>query len=245
MTRKIGVIGVGTIATAVVRGLAADGHQITISQRGAANAALLRGEFETVTVADNQSVLDHSDIVILGLMAAAAPDILADLSFRPDQQVLSLMAGMALDRVAELVAPAAAKAIMLPYPGIATGGSPILLQGDPALADALFGARNRIFVLDDPDQLNAYLCAQAVLSPVARMVSDAAKWLGTRVEDHQQGEEFLRMLVTSGLADSTSDRLIAALNTPGGYNQRLRIHMEDSGMGKTLVQGLDELARGR
>ncbi len=87
----------------------------------------------------------------------------------------------------------------------------------------------------------AYLVAQAVLSPVARMVGDAAVWLDARVSDPEQGEAFLRMLVASSLSGSACAALIEALNTPGGYNQRLRVHMEESGMGKTLRTGLDGL----
>lgn len=37
---KIGVVGTGTIATALVRCIAGDGHQITVSKR---SAALARG----------------------------------------------------------------------------------------------------------------------------------------------------------------------------------------------------------
>ena len=87
----------------------------------------------------------------------------------------------------------------------------------------------------------AYLCAQAVLSPIARMVADAADWLGERAPDKAQGEAFLRQLVVSSLGGTACEPLIEALNTPGGYNQRLRLHMEQAGMRTALADGLDEL----
>ena len=241
---RIGIIGTGTIASAVVRGIAQDGHQITVSERSAANAQALAARFDSVTIASNQGVIDQSDIVILGLVAEAAAEILPALTFRPDQQVISLMAGASLERAAALVAPAQARAIMLPFPGIAQGGSPILMLGDEALVGAIFGAKNQIFALKDAAELNAYLCAQAVLSPVARMVSDAAGWLGSRVSDAEKGEAFLRVLVASSLEGTPADALITALNTEGGYNQRLRLHMENAGTGAALTAGLDKLERG-
>lgn len=240
----IGIIGTGTISTALVRGIAGDGHQITVSERSAENAAMLAREFDNVSVLPNQQVLDNSEVVILGLMADVAPDILGKLRFRGDQRVISLMAGASLDRVADLIAPATATAIMLPPPAIATGGAAIMLQGDAGLAQILFGARNHIFALPDSAQLDAYLCAQGVLSPVARMVGDAAKWLGARVDDPAQGEAFLRALVASSLQSGDCETLIQALNTPGGYNQRLRQHMETNGMGDVLIRGLDDLESG-
>ncbi len=81
----------------------------------------------------------------------------------------------------------------------------------------------------------------AGLAPVAAMVGEAAAWLGARVEDAGQGEAFLRMLVASSLAETGCADLVAALNTPGGYNQRLRVHMEEAGIGAALTTGLDAL----
>ncbi|MCU9836405.1 NAD(P)-binding domain-containing protein [Ruegeria sp. WL0004] len=238
---RIGVIGTGTIATAVVHGIAGDGHAITVSDRSAANAQALAAAYPNVRVASNQAVVEESDIVILGLMAEKASGILGALTFRADQQVITLMAGATLEEVAQMVAPARAAAIMMPFPGIAQGGSPIMMQGDADLVRALFGARNQVFALKDAAEMAAYLCAQAVLSPVARMVSDAAGWLASRVSDPAQGEAFLRALVASSLAGTDCASLIEALNTPGGYNQRLRLHMEGAGMGDSLRAGLDRL----
>ncbi|AAV93491.1 NAD(P)-binding domain-containing protein [Ruegeria pomeroyi] len=241
---RIGVIGTGTIATAVVHGIAGDGHAITVSERSAANAQALAAAYPNVRVASNQVVVEECDILTLGLMAEQAPEILGPLPFRADQQVITLMAGATLEQVAQMVAPARAAAIMMPFPSIAQGGSPIMMQGDADLVAALFGARNRIFAVRDAAEMAAYLCAQAVLSPVARMVDDAAGWLATRVSDPVQGEAFLRALVASSLADTDSASLIEALNTPGGYNQRLRLHMEGAGMGDSLRAGLDALETG-
>lgn len=240
---RIGVIGTGTIATAVVHGIAGDGHAITISERSAANAQALAAAYSNVRVASNQVVVEQSDIVILGLMAAQSAAILDMLTFRADQQVITLMAGATLEEVAQMVAPARAAAIMMPFPGIAQGGSPIMMQGDADLIRALFGARNQIFALKDAAEMAAYLCAQAVLSPVARMVGDAGAWLSSRVSDPAQGEAFLRALVACSLAGSDCANLIEALNTPGGYNQRLRLHMEGAGMGDSLRAGLDALEK--
>jgi len=88
---------------------------------------------------------------------------------------------------------------MIPYPGIAEGGSPILVLGDTALIESLFGVRNTIFALQSGDELSAYLAAQAVLSPAVKLVAEAATWLSEQVGGNQQGESFLRFLVWSSL----------------------------------------------
>lgn len=241
---RIGVIGTGTIASAVVRGIAGQGHQITVSERSARHAQALAEAFDTVTVAANQDVIDQSDVVLLGLMVEAAPDVLAPLAFRPDQRVVSMMAGASLAQIAVMVAPAQAAAIMVPFPGIGSGGSPVIAQGDVGLVQELVTSANTVYPVATDDELAAYLCAQAVLSPVARLAEDAAAWLGAKVSDPDAGEAFLRHLLSSSLVNSAAGALVEALNTPGGYNQRLRVALEEGGMRETLRAGLDRLEGG-
>ncbi|MGR3699934.1 MAG: pyrroline-5-carboxylate reductase, partial [Roseovarius sp.] len=80
--------------------------------------------------------------------------------------------------------------------------------------------------------------AQAVLSPAVQMVGVAAEWLGGETA---QGEAFLRHLVGSSLMSGECQSMLAALDTAGGYNQRLRQHMEAAGMREALRDGLDRL----
>lgn len=238
---RIGVIGCGTIACAAVEGIVDDGHEITVSERSAHQSSSLAEAHENVQIADNQGVVDASDVLFLGLMAEVAPDVLGSLTFREDQIAITFMAGASLEEADALVEPARATAIMMPFPGIARGGSPVMMYGDAEIVRKIFGNRNRIFPLQNADEISAYLCAQAVLSPVARMVSDAADWLGDRVSDKDQGEAFLRELVASNLSATACAPLIEALNTPGGYNQRLRLHMEAQGMTTALKNGLTKM----
>ena len=242
---RIGVIGTGTIASAVIRGIAGDGHQIAICERSAHHAQALAEEFNNVCVASNQEVLDQSNVILVALMADAAPGILHGLSFRADQQVISLMGGVSLETVAAMVAPARAMAVMLPFPGIAAGGSPVLVQGNGDLVRALVAPANTVYMIENDAEMAAYISAQAVLSPVARLVEDTTAWLATRVADPERGDAFLRHLVTSSLANTQARSVVEALNTPGGFNQRLRQTLENSGMRDALRSGLDQLESGR
>ena len=238
---RLGFLGTGTIAQAVVRGLAGQGARILVSRRSEAVSAALAAELPEVTVADNQAVVDGSDVIFIALLPGVVAEVLPSLRFRPDQQVIAFAAGLPLSDLAPLIAPARAAALMLPFPGIARGGSPVLAQGDVALVERFFGARNRIFTVETEAQMEALLCAQAVLSPALRLVEEAGRWLdGKGVTG---GEDFLRLLVGSTLVGQNCGTALAALDTPGGYNQRLRQHMDAAGMAEALQDGLDRLAR--
>lgn len=240
---KLGFLGTGTIASAVVRGLAGEGHRVTVSERSATVSAALAEAYPDVVVADNQSVIDASDVVFVGLLPEAAPAILQSLRFREGQQVISFMAGVTMGEMSGLVAPATASALMLPFPGIAQGNSPVLAMGDTDLVASLFSPANAIFPVNSPDELDAYVCAQAVLSPAVALVGAAGRWMAAKGVDSEAGEAFLRALVGSSLLTSECAPMIEALNTPGGYNQRLRQHMERTGMAEALAEGLDGLAK--
>ena len=238
---RIGVIGTGTIATAVVRGIAPDGHQITVSTRSAANARALAEGFDNVTIADNQAVLDASDVVLIGTTGAQADAALEPLSFRPDHIVISLMADLPLDHVARLVAPAENPTMLIPFPVIATGGSPVFSCPPSPTVQALVGARNLVIPFDDPAQMAPFMAAQATLSPALKLVATAGDWLAEHTGDPTQAEAFLVALIANSMKGAPLAETLAALDTPGGYNQRLRDHMEPGY--QRLRDGLDKLTR--
>jgi pyrroline-5-carboxylate reductase len=246
---RIGIIGLGSIASAVCTSLARAGHPLTVSQRSVARARDLSARFSGVTVAENQTVLDQSDVVFLGTTAEQAPEVLRDLRFRDDHQVISFMVGIAWDDLGALVTPARTVATMIPFPSVAEGGSPILVHPQSDMIDALFGKTDTVLSLPDAASLNDFLAAQTVLSPIVQMLATAAHWLGDRTGASAQSEQFLRLLVGGSimarpLTDENVLRdLISALNTPGGLNRTLRELMEAHGTFDKTRDGLDLLAK--
>lgn len=238
---KLGVLGTGTIATAVVHGIADDGHEIAISPRNKDNAAGLAARYANVTIYENQAVIDKSDVIFLGLMPDVANSILPELTFKAGQIIVSFIADLTLEEIGAMVSPASAEALMLPFPNIASGGSVIPMIGEAETVEAIFGKTNSLTVLNNQAEMDAILCAQAVLSPAAKLIKDAALWLEDNGVEMARGEPFLRKLVASNLAETATPELLEALNTEGGYNQRLRQYMDAEGMPQKLIAGLEEL----
>ena len=105
----------------------------------------------------------------------------------------------------------------------------------------MFGQKHALTILRSQAEINALLCAQAVLSPVAKMIDDTANWLAENGVDKNRGEPFLRLLIASNLQGLSAADLLSSLNTEGGYNQRLRQHIDQAEMPKALTDGLDKL----
>lgn len=237
---NLGFLGTGTIATAVVHALAPFEHNILVSERSAANAATLSTRYASVKIATNAEVVSGSDVVFLGLMPDAAREILHRLSFRAEQKVISFIADIPLAELVSLIAPAKAECLVLPFPAIAKTRSPLIAMPHSNLVHDLFSAHD-VFTMDSEEEFAAFLSAQAVLSPAAKLVSEAAAWAAAKGADQAKAEEFLRSLVSANLSSSNLDDLLAALNTEGGYNARLREHMAANGTFETLKNGLSKL----
>ncbi|WP_027259150.1 NAD(P)-binding domain-containing protein [Leisingera aquimarina] len=246
---KLGFLGFGSIASAVAQGCVADGHDLWISERSTTRSSALAAAHGNVSVADMQAIVDHAEVVFLGTTAETAPGALAPLSFRAGQKVISFMVGIETDEIKKLIAPAEFEAIMIPFPSIAEGNSPVLTYPQSDTIDAIFGASNTVVSVASEAALNDFLAAQAVLSPIVKLLATAVDWLATRTGDYHGSEQFLRLLVGGSLMAKPMDarkvlpELIEALNTPGGLNRQFREQMECDGAFAAAKRGLDDLGK--
>lgn len=135
-----GIIGVGAIAAAIVTGLcehAPDAPAVVLSPRNAGRAADLASRFPTVRVAQsNQEVIDGSSVLLLCLRPQEARSVLPGLNFRGDQAIVSMMAGISIEALRALVAPAQNIARAIPLPAVASreGATPIYPPTEAATA---------------------------------------------------------------------------------------------------------------
>jgi len=160
---SIGVIGCGTIASAIVTGLAtlpvssssSSIRRITVTERSASKSAALQKQFpQLVTVVDNgnnsnQAILEAADIVFLTVLPQQAHEVLRDLNFDTARHTLvSLVSTTSLpdlvacsqlpaDRVYKMIClPAVAyhEGLCLLQPATTAGGTSN--DGDDAVAPA-------------------------------------------------------------------------------------------------------------
>ncbi len=247
---KVGFVGTGGIAEAMVRGLVGRGHRIFVSERSAARAATLAKAFPEVTVGTNQEVLDAADDVFLCLMAEVAEPVLSGLAFRPGQRVVSAMLGVDRAALRRLCAPAGEIAITIPLPFIRAGGCPLPVFPESAMLTELFGADNVVIPFADEAALNPHFAATALCSTVFDQLRTGAGWLASLTGDPAGAEAYVTALLAGFLAETPKDgagridAALASLDTEGGLNQTLREHMRAAGANETLLAGLDGF-RGR
>ena len=242
---RVGFVGTGKIAGAMVHGLADQGHAIRVSPRSARRAADLAARFAEVQVAENPEVVAGSDIVIVSLMADAAGRVLPDLPWRSDQIVVSVMAGVARDALAVMCAPATRITLMIPLPSVATGGCPLPVFPACDAVGTLFGARNAVLPVDSEAALNAHFLVAGTAAPILRMLAEITDWLATETGDAVAAEAYVSGLFTGFLAPDGSGQhfvgMMAELATQGGLNATLRAALEAADTPAMLRAAMDDL----
>lgn len=101
MATQLGIIGGGVMGEALLSRLVAQGtydaDAIRVGEPTAARCELLQQTYGITAIADNQAVLEASDVLLLAVKPQIFPTVTAALSpQKPEQLVVSIMAGVPL-----------------------------------------------------------------------------------------------------------------------------------------------------
>ena len=248
MGADYGVIGVGSLASAIVTGLCddvLDPPSVLLSPRNATTSRKLAARLPTVSVAaDNQAVVDDAAMVIICLRRADA-GLLEQLVFRPDQVVVSATAGLPLDRLTELVAPATQVARAVPMPAVATRSSETPLYPPLPAVVALFDRLGGALPIDDGDQFEAIFTALGTVAPFFEYLGVLAGFLVDHGLPAATAQELIAQSfegVLANLADQEEfdfAELVKEHAPPGGGNAQLTALMREAGVFEEMRRALD------
>lgn len=249
---KLGFIGTGAIAEAMVIGLAESGWpelSIILSPRNAETAAYLTERFPVlVTIAaDNQSVVDASEVVVLSVRPPVLEEVTAPLAFDPRHLVLSLVATISMAEVARMVAPATRIVRAIPLPSAAQRASPTpILPPEPAIK-ALFDRLGVAVEVDEEAAFDALAAASGIMAGHFAVAATVSRWLegkGVPAEASRDyvGRILLGLALTADRSSGTPfERLSDEHVTLGGLNEQFRSKLEAGGVHDVVRDGLDGL----
>jgi len=250
MPKTIGVIGVGTMTSAIVRGLCSaalsPAPKFVLAPRNAEKAGSLAKEYpDNVRIADNnQEVVDSSDCVIIGVLTKQAEEVLKSLSFREGQQVLSVMAGIYLDRISSLVAPACDCAIAIPLPAVAKHQGATITMPNKPFAEAIFSALGTYVPVEEEAQFKRLMCISCVMGDFYKRQLTAQEWLVSNGLNEGVAASWVGAIYkvfASDSADAVPDTFAKLVHeqTPGGLNEMNWKNLDTDGAYQALSDSLD------
>ena len=242
---RIGLIGTGHIGGPIARFLAAKGHEILVTERSSKVSSRLVKE-NGVKIGSPQAVLDGSEIVFLCLRPQAADAILRPLEFRPDHQIVSVMAGVSQDRLARVCHPARDFTQFVPLGFLEKGGFPTAAFGNPRMLAALFEPENPVIALKDEGELNAHMAACSSVPGILDLLATVSGWLAEQTGNGEKAEFYTSQLLAGFLAtmDKTGEGQLAAardeLATEGTYSLNMTTILRNKGAHDALREALTE-----
>ena len=246
---QIGFIGTGEITSSIVTGLSSFGvtaHSIWLSPRNSVIANELASRFRGIFVAScNQDVLDHSDTIVIAVRPSAAREVLSELRFRPDHQVISLVSALSLHKLSELIAPAARIARAVPLPATAKRLGPTAIYPPDPVASELFAAVGTVFPVEKENEFDAICATTATIASYFELYETIASWLVQQGVPASQARDYIARLfwgVAAGAVESCDNSfqsLAATHATAGGINEQFLKHLVEHGVLTSITEGLD------
>jgi pyrroline-5-carboxylate reductase len=242
----VGFLGVGGLASLMLRGLEGSGHGFILSPRGAETAARLAAAFGCALAASNQEVVDRSEAVFVSLPAATGAEVLSRLTFRPGQPVLSAMAGTSLQRLKEVVGPARAALGMMPgYANAYRMGPSILFPADGFWQEFLAQV-GPVHVMKSEAEFTAAAAFGAFSGATVRWMAHVADWFAAQGLDPDTALKLVAGTLRGNAEVLLRERrpigdIAKGVTTPGGITLQLIDHLGGKGALQAWHSGLDEI----
>jgi pyrroline-5-carboxylate reductase len=156
----LGVIGVGHLARFLVSGLrrSGDARPIILSPRNAVTSADLAATFGCHVRTDNQAVVDEAGIVLFATPPKACLEAIAALRWRPDQLLLSMVAGVDLAAL-QAAAPGARVVRAIPAPSAEAGADIIPICPEDCDVQRILAPLGEILQVTDEPTFQAIAAA--------------------------------------------------------------------------------------
>jgi pyrroline-5-carboxylate reductase len=246
-----GIIGVGAIAASIVSGLSEavdDPPPILLSPRNPQISARLASRYPNVSIcSDNQAVVEGAPTVIISLRPQDALAVLRTLRFSAQQSIVSVMAGISIEALCPLVAPATALARSIPLPAVARreGLTPILPPG--GAAKALFDRLGGTIELQDVQVFDAIFASTATIASHFAYLGAISSWLVRHGVSSDEAARYVATMfagLTPALQSGKSFECLAQDHaTRGGTNELFLAHLTDTGLFGSVEQGLNQVLR--
>lgn len=263
MNHQLGVIGGGNMAEAIIRGGLASGvlqpDQLIVADPQPERRAIFESLGVTVTD-DNAQVAGAARYVLLAIKPQTL-DAVAPLlkGMDPESQALiSIMAGVRIARIAQVVHPEARIVRIMPNTPLAVGVGMSAIAGGPHATDAdltftrtLFAAVGDAVIVEE-SQLDAVTAVSgsgpAYVFYLAEAMTEAGRQLGLSEElaDRLTRQTILgaAMLMThaDAGADATPADLRQRVTSPGGTTAAALEHMDGQQTQRIIIDALQSAA---
>jgi len=247
---NLGFIGTGNIVSDVITGISKSKFtykKIIISPRNKKKAQHLKKKFKKIIIAkDNQSVLDMSDWIFLGVLPQVGENILPKLDFKKKQIVISFMSTTNLSKLKKLIRKKVTIVRAIPMPPIRLGKGPVAIFPPNKRIKNLFDKIGTVIEIKNEKLSKNFWAISSTMASFYELLNVLSNWLIRKKTNKLDARKYVTLLY-SALAELTiinSSKPIKNLvneQTPGGLNWQVVNELKKSGYYKLLEKSLKRI----
>lgn len=231
---QLGFLGIGRIATAVIKGLCTSDFQditIHISPRNKENSILLERSFPNVIrMGSNQSVIDNSEFIFVALPPNNSKNILKSLTFSNSHMVISFIPFVEHAELVDVVTPARKICRAIPLPTVEKHNCPIpVFNSDQPILSILERIGTPITV-ENESELHTLWTLTGLIAPFYDLCETLSQWAQTKGIKASVADEYIMTMFWSLTSPTQKEtmpnfsELKDEATTPNGMNhQALKI----------------------
>lgn len=253
---KIGFIGCGNMAGAIIRGIVHGGvlelEEIGVYDTSKERMNVLR-EYNLCTFADAKELVRSTRFIVLSVKPQAMPQVLEAIapSIREDHVIISIAAGITYQYICETIGFQCSVVPVMPNTPLLIGSGSVAMAHVQPIDDKDFDFVHKIFALSGhieivpADKLNEVIPVNGSSPAFVYLFAKTAADYGARYGIDRDAAMRLichtligsaKMLLESG---KTADELIEAVCSPGGTTLKGMEALEEFGFCKALNEAAD------
>jgi len=250
---KLGFIGTGKIASAVVNGICTSNMkdvEIYISPRNEKKSKHLAEIYSSVHRMDsNQLVLENAEIVFIALIPNQAEKILEQLGFREDHIIVSLIPYAKLSLLTEVLHPARTISRAIPLPTVVHHNCPVPIFNSNPAVEAIFKQIGQPLFVETEDQLHALWTLTGLIAPYYELLEELSEWAIAKGVDKSVSDQYVadmfHALSNAACKSEVIDfsQLVTHATTPGGMNEQAGKEIREKGAHGAYIEAADKLLK--
>lgn len=254
MGMRIGFIGVGEIASAMVEGLnkgvnAGDAESLSflLSPRNAQRASDLAAAIPSAEVcASNQDVVDRSDLIVLAVLPQQTEAVLDELDIAQEKTVVSAVAGVSTESLTQHLPLSPIVVRIIPLPAVRERKGVTAMFPPNEEVEQLLAVLGGSVTAETETMFSTLSAVTATMSAHFAFLKTITSWLVERGWNSDDADLFIRgqfvgLGTTLAETDDSIDELVAAHETPGGLNEMLNREWMDEANRSGLATALDRI----
>ena len=247
---NLGFIGTGNITYDVVSGISKSKilyKKIIISPRNKKKANQLKKKFNKITIAkDNQSVINHSDWVFLGVLPKVGDKILPKLKFRNRQVIVSFMSTTNHSKLKKLIKTKSIIIRAIPMPPIRLGKGPVAIFPPNKKVKNFFNKIGQTIEIKNEKLSKNFWVISGTMASFYELLNMLSNWLIRKKINKLDAQKYVTLLYSAlaELALLNSSKPLKNLveeQTPGGLNWQGVNELRKSGYYRLLEKSLRKI----